>query len=138
MKRIFFLFLVALFFAACGADWSVGPDSGKSGSFDRSYHYYYEADCRYDAVGIYDCSDEYRLSQSVYVRVQMTYDGYVTLNFDGDIYYYDRNEYSEGYDDGDYYYQFYGDDWELTVYEDGSEMIYVDEWKGTATYFYPY
>lgn len=147
MVRIVLFSLSMVLLAACGTDWSVGPDgcdgsdwsvgpSSNGGSVDRSYRYYYVADCRYDSFGAYDCSDDYALPQSVSVRIQITYDGYATLNWDGYIRYYSRGEYSEGYDAGDYYYQFYGDDWELTIYENGSEMIFVDEWEGTATYYY--
>lgn len=127
---------MTLILAACGTDWSVGPSSGGSGSVDRRFWYYYAADCRYDSFGTYDCSDDYSLSSSEEVRIQITYDGYATLDWNGGIFYYDRGEYYTGYDAGDYYYQFYGDDWELTVYENGYEMIYVDKWEGTATYFY--
>ena len=127
--------LIALALVACGGDWSVGPNDGGA-SLNRSFRYYYGVDCRYDSFGSYDCTDYYSLSPSVGVRLQVTRDGYVTLCVDSDCSYYDPGEYDVGYDHGDRYYDFVGDDVRMTVYEDGSEMVYIDGYEGMAYYYY--
>ena len=127
--------LIALALVACGGDSSVGPNDGGA-SLNRSFRYYYGVDCRYDSFGSYDCTDYYSLSPSVGVRLQVTRDGYVTLCVDGDCSYYDPGEYDVGYDHGDRYYDFVGDDVRMTVYDDGSEMVYIDGYEGKAYYYY--
>ena len=134
--------LVAFTLCACGEDWSVGPGdgSGSSGGRPRTvnkrFHYYYGEDCRYDSFGAYDCTDVYALSPSMYVSLQVTYDGYATLCVDNECSYYDPGEYYEGYSHGDYYYDFSGDDTRMTIYMDGSELVYIDTYKGYAYYYY--
>ena len=141
MKNFFALplLLIVLALVACGPDWSVGPDDGGSGGsgMSRRYHYYYGEDCRYDAFGqSYDCSDTYVLSPSMNVDLRITRDGYATLCVDDDCSYYDPGEYYDGYDYGDHYYEFSGDDTRMIVYTDGSELIYIDTYKGYAYYYY--
>ncbi len=150
MKRFFALplLLIALALVACGPDLSVGPDDGGNGggyggggssrSFYKRFYYYYGEDCRYDAFGQpYDCSDyPYILSPSVSVDLRITYDGYATLCIGDDCSYYDPDEYFEGYDRGDRYYEFPGDDERMIVYTDGSELVYIDTYKGYAYYYY--
>ena len=136
--------LVAFTLCACG-DWSVepnnyGPGSGGSNAghyrgVDKRFHYYYGEDCRYNTFGTYDCSDVYVLSPSMYVSLQVTYDGYATLCVDNECSYYDPGEYYQGYD-GVTYYDFPGDDTRMTVYADGAELIYYDSYNGYAYYYY--
>lgn len=141
MNKIFTLSLMlfaTLAFVACGNDWSVGPDDGGAGSsFSRRFHYYYGEDCRYDAFGqSYDCSDTYVLSPSMNVDLRITRDGYATLCVDDDCSYYDPGEYDVGYDGGDRYYDFIGDDTRMTVYADGYELIFIDYYERMAYYYY--
>ena len=139
MKALFVLplFLIALVLVACGPDWSVGPDDGGRGSgMSRRYHYYYGVDCRYDSFGPYDCSDTYVLSPSMNVDLRITYDGYATLCVDDECSYYDPDEYYDGYDHGDHYYEFSDYDTRMIVYTDGTELVYVDNYDGTAYYYY--
>lgn len=139
MKALFVLplFLIALVLVACGPDWSVGPDDGGRGSgMSRRYHYYYGVDCRYDSFGPYDCSDTYVLSPSMNVDLRITRDGYATLCVDDECSYYDPDEYYDGYDHGDHYYEFSDYDTRMIVYTDGTELVYVDNYDGTAYYYY--
>jgi hypothetical protein len=139
MKALFVLplFLIALVLVACGPDWSVGPDDGGRGSgMSRRYHYYYGVDCRYDSFGPYDCSDTYVLSPSMNVDLRITYDGFATLCVDDECSYYDPDEYYDGYDHGDHYYEFSDYDTRMIVYTDGTELVYVDNYDGTAYYYY--
>ena len=132
-----FALLVALVLAACGTDWSVGPDDGGA-TFSKRYRYYYGVDCRYDSFGSYDCSDAYSLSSSMSVRLQITHDGYATLCVDGECSYYDPGEYYSGSDHEGHYYEFSGDDTRMIVYTDGDELIYIDSYEGRAYYYYYY
>ena len=95
MYRVFasFAMLMTLGLAACGTDWSAGPDDGGA-SFSRRFHYYYEVDCRYDAFDQpYDCSDTYTMSPSMSVDLRITHDGYASLCVDDECSYYDPGEY---------------------------------------------
>ena len=147
------LLLIAFALVACGPDLSVGPDDGGYGggsggggyggggssrSFYNRFYYYYGEACRYDAFGqSYDCSDHpYVLSPSVSVDVRITYDGFATFCVNDECSYYDPDEYFEGYDRGDRYYEFPGDDERYIVYTDGSEFIYIDTYEGFADYYY--
>ena len=139
MKALFVLplFLIALVLVACGPDWSVGPDDGGRGSgMSRRYHYYYGVDCRYDSFGPYDCSDTYVLSPSMNVDLRITRDGFATLCVDDECSYYNPDEYYDGYDHGDHYYEFSDYDTRMIVYTDGTELVYVDNYDGTAYYYY--
>jgi hypothetical protein len=131
------LLLIALALVACGPDWSVGPEDGGRGSgMSRRYHYYYGVDCRYDSFGPYDCSDTYSLSSSMSVDLRITRDGYATLCVDDECSYYNPDEYYDGYDHGDHYYEFSDYDTRMIVYTDGTELVYVDNYDGTAYYYY--
>ena len=147
MKHFFAmpLLLIAFALVACGPDWSVGPDDGGSGGrgsngsryFNKRFYYYYGAECGYDAFGqSHDCSDYYVLSPSMNASLQITYDGYATLCVDDECSRYNPGEYYEGYDYGDRYYEFSGDDERMIVYADGSELIYIDTYNGEASYYY--
>ena len=140
MKALFALplFLIAFIPVACGPDWSVGPDDGGRGGsgMSRRYHYYYGVDCRYDSFGPYDCTDTYTLSPSMNVDLRITRDGYATLCVDDECSYYDPDEYYDGYDHGDHYYEFSDYDTRMIVYTDGSELVYVDNYDGMAYYYY--
>ena len=138
MKGFFALLalLVTLALVACGSDWSVGPDDGGA-SFNRRFHYYYEVDCRYDAFGQpYDCSDTYSMSPSMVVDLRVTRDGYATLCVDDNCSYYDPRDYDVGYNHGTRYYDFEGYDTRMVIYADGSELVYIDTYKGDAYYYY--
>ena len=138
MNRIVasFALLVTLALMACGSDWSVGPDDGGS-SFNRRFHYYYEVDCRYDAFDQpYDCSDTYSMSPSMSVDLRITHDGYATLCVDDDCSYYNPRDYDIGYNHGDRYYDFVGDDTRMIVYADGSEVVFINSNKNEAYYYY--
>ena len=138
MNRILALLALLTTFAlvACGSDWSVGPDDGGA-SFNRRFHYYYEVDCRYDAFGQpYDCSDTYSMSPSMVVDLRVTRDGYATLCVDDNCSYYDPRDYDVGYNHGTRYYDFEGYDTRMVIYADGSELVYIDTYKGDAYYYY--
>ena len=138
MKEFFALLalLITLALVACGSDWSVGPDDGGA-SFNRRFHYYYEEDCRYDAFGQpYDCSDTYSMSPSMVVDLRVTRDGYATLCVDDNCSYYDPRDYDVGYNHGTRYYDFEGYDTRMVIYADGSELVYIDTYKGDAYYYY--
>lgn len=138
MKGFFALLalLMTLALMACGSDWSVGPDDGGA-SFNRRFHYYYEVDCRYDAFGQpYDCSDTYSMSPSMVVDLRVTRDGYATLCVDDNCSYYDPRDYDVGYNHGTRYYDFEGYDTRMVIYADGSELVYIDTYKGDAYYYY--
>ncbi|OWV20692.1 hypothetical protein B7982_13910 [Fibrobacter sp. UWB2] len=138
MKGFFALLalLMTLALVACGSDWSVGPDDGGA-SFNRRFHYYYEVDCRYDAFGQpYDCSDTYSMSPSMVVDLRVTRDGYATLCVDDNCSYYDPRDYDVGYNHGTRYYDFEGYDTRMVIYADGSELVYIDTYKGDAYYYY--
>ncbi len=127
---------MTLALVACGSDWSVGPDDGGA-SFNRRFHYYYEVDCRYDAFGQpYDCSDTYSMSPSMVVDLRVTRDGYATLCVDDNCSYYDPRDYDVGYNHGTRYYDFEGYDTRMVIYADGSELVYIDTYKGDAYYYY--
>ena len=127
---------MTLALVACGSDWSVGPDDGGA-SFNRRFHYYYEVDCRYDAFGQpYDCSDTYSMSPSMVVDLRVTRDGYATLCVDDNCSYYDPHDYDVGYNHGTRYYDFEGYDTRMVIYADGSELVYIDTYKGDAYYYY--
>ena len=127
---------MTLALVACGSDWSVGPDDGGA-SFNRRFHYYYEVDCRYDAFGQpYDCSDTYSMSPSMVVDLRVTRDGYATLCVDDNCSYYDPRDYDVGYNHGTHYYDFEGYDTRMVIYADGSELVYIDTYKGDAFYYY--
>ena len=127
---------MTLALVACGSDWSVGPDDGGA-SFNRRFHYYYEVDCRYDAFGQpYDCSDTYSMSPSMVVDLRVTRDGYATLCVDDNCSYYDPRDYDVGYNQGTRYYDFEGYDTRMVIYADGSELVYIDTYKGDAYYYY--
>ncbi len=128
--------LVTLALMACGSDWSVGPSDGGA-SFSRRFHYYYEVDCRYDAFDQpYDCSDTYSMSPSMSVDLRITHDGYATLCVDDDCSYYNPRDYDIGYNHGDRYYDFVGDDTRMIVYADGSEVVFINSNKNEAYYYY--
>lgn len=147
MKRLFakFASLVvmasAVCLVACGENWDVGSGAGYGGgsgsqSFNKRFYYYYGEDCRYDSFGAYNCSEIYSLSSYMTVSLNVTYDGYATLCVDDDCDFYSPNEYDVGYDHGDRYYEFPGDDERMIVYADGSELVYIDTYIGEAYYYY--
>lgn len=140
LRTASFFFIVALtaMLSGCGDDWTTG-NSEFADRFNGRFRFYYGEECRYDSFGPYNCSGVHSISPSMPVSLQIQYDGYAILRLDGETFRYDEFEYSEGYDkDGRYYYQFYETDGSVTVYDDGSEVIYVDTWAGEAFYYYEY
>lgn len=70
------------------------------------------------------------------VDLRITRDGYATLCVDDECSYYNPDEYYDGYDHGDHYYEFSDYDTRMIVYTDGTELVYVDNYDGTAYYYY--
>ena len=126
--------LVAPFFAFLISGCAVDPDADGA-RFSRSFRYYYIEDCRYDAVGTYDCSGDRVLSPSYKVTIRVDSDGLATLNLDGESYYYTESQYRDGYDDGAYF-MFKLGDVDVKIYKNGSEMSVWDFWNGLVTFYY--
>jgi len=132
-KASFFSVLLCL--CACGD--LTGDPAADGARFNERFHFYYEQDCRFDAVGVYDCGNIYSISPSISVGLRVDSDGLANLNVNGDRYYYLENEYDEGYDiDYGGFFRFYQDDTELVIYKDGWEMALWDNWNGTVTYYF--
>lgn len=124
--------------AACGSDWGVG-DPERADIFRGRFRYYYAESCRSDAFGkIYDCKGVYSLERSMPVSLLIEWDGYAVLNLDGTTYRYYEQDYSWGDDGISSFYQFYENDESITVYTDGSEMVYINNWTGEAIFYYSY
>ena len=137
MKRLLLILASALLFTACGGDWTVSGSPDADGAiFSRSYRYYYVMDCRYDSFGLYDCSYEEPVSPAYTASLRIDSDGFASLNLDGrNNFYYTERQYDSGSDDYGRYYYFYENDWELTFYKDGSELIFWDTDENTATVY---
>ena len=128
--------LAALLLAACGGDWTAGSPHADGAIFDRSFRYYYVMDCRYDSIELYDCSYEEPVSPAYTASLRIDSDGFASLNLDGrNNFYYTERQYDSGSDDYGRYYYFYENDWELTFYKDGSELIFWDTYENTATIY---
>lgn len=128
---------MASFFALCLSGCAVDP--GADGAlFSRSFRYYYMEECRYDAIGPYDCSDVVDVGRSYKVTLRVDSDGFAVLDWDGESYYYTRSQYEEGYDDGAYF-VFRVDRYrtiDVKIYKNGSEMSVWDSWNGLVTFYY--
>ncbi len=137
MKRLLLILASALLFTACGGDWTVSGSPDADGAiFSHSYRYYYVMDCRYDSFGLYDCSYEEPVSPAYTASLRIDSDGFASLNLDGrNSFYYTERQYDSGSDDYGRYYYFYENDWELTFYKDGSELIFWDTDENTATVY---
>ena len=137
MKRLLLILASALLFTACGGDWTVSGSPDADGAiFSRSYRYYYVMDCRYNSFGLYDCSYEEPVSPAYTASLRIDSDGLASLNLDGrNNFYYTERQYDSGSDDYGRYYYFYENDWELTFYKDGSELIFWDTDENTATVY---
>ena len=132
----FALFGLALFLASCGGDWVNGSPEADGAIFSRSFRYYYVMDCRYDSFGLYDCSLADPVSPAYTASLRIDSDGFASLNLDGyNNFYYTERQYDSGSDDYGRYYYFYENDWELTLYRDGSELIFWDTRENTATVY---
>jgi hypothetical protein len=123
-----------LLLAACG-DWTAG-DSSNDDLFHGRFHYFYSSEFSYDSHGPYDCTEVYSMSPHMTVDLRIEYDGFASLRIDDETGRYYEPEYSQGYDHGRYYYQFYDGNLEITVYADGEELIILDTWDGKAYYYY--
>jgi len=125
---------LALLTAGCG-DLSIGPGSGDY-QFNKWFYYYYSEQCRYDAVGTYDCGRLDSVRPTYKVSLKIDGDGFATLNLDGDYYYYSSREYDSGYDsDFGGYYRFYEDGEQLDVYKDGYALAFWGD-DGYVTFYY--
>lgn len=128
------MLLWSLLLCACG---DLGPSPAADGArFSRSFRYYYVEECRYDRLGTYDCGLVASVSPSYHASLRIDSDGMATLRLDGASYYYFESEYDEGHDNyGGGFYQFYENDGEVTLYKDGSELIFWNTWDNTATVY---
>ena len=127
--------LALLLLAACG-DWTAGSPDADGAVFNRSYRYYYVKDCRFDGIGLFDCSLADPVSPAYTASLRIDSDDLATLNLDGGYNrYYTTHEYTWGNDDYGSYYYFYDNGWELTFYKDGSELIFWDTDENTATVY---
>ena len=140
-KASFFAVLLAVLFSFTACD--LGPDPAADGArFNRRFHYYYDEDCRADAIGAFDCGLVRVLTPSMTVGLRIDSDGLATLSIDGEYFYFLESEYDEGYDpDYGRYYHFYGvyqNTDELTIYKDGLTMAYWDNDHGLVTYYFMY
>ena len=137
MKRLLLILASALLFTACGGDWTVSGSPDADGAiFSRSYRYYYVMDCRYDSFGLNDCSLADPVSPAYTASLRIDSDGLASLTLDDEFnFYYTERQYNSGSDDYGRYYYFYENDWELTFYKDGSELIFWDTDENTATVY---
>ena len=136
LKVLVLMALVALLLAACGGDWTAGSSQADGAIFDRSFRYYYVMDCLYDSFGLYDCSYEEPVSPAYTASLRIDSDGFASLNLDGrNNFYYTEREYGSDHDDVGSYYYFYENDWELSLYKNGSELIFWDTRGNTATVY---
>ena len=127
--------LALLLLVACG-DWTPGSPDADGAVFNRSYRYYYVMDCRFDGIGLFDCSLADPVSPAYTASLRIDSDDLATLSLDGSYsYYYTTHEYTSGHDDYGSYYYFYDNGWELTFYKDGSELIFWDTDENTATVY---
>ncbi|MCQ2098650.1 MAG: hypothetical protein MJY87_12015 [Fibrobacter sp.] len=123
----------SLFLSACG-DLTAGPVVSDA-RFSRTFRYYYVTDCRFDRFGLYDCGATQSVSPSYVVRIRVDGMGDATLNLDGESYFFRDGTFSEDWDEfGGYFYFVDGND-ELSLYKDGSELIFWDTWNNTATIY---
>ena len=137
MKKLLSFIAIVLLLTACGGDWTItGSPDADGAVFSRSYRYYYVKDCRYDSIGLYDCSLSDPVSPAYTASLRIDSDDLATLTLDGGYpRYYTTHEYTSGSDDYGSYYYFYDNDWELTLYKDGSELIFWDIYENTATIY---
>ena len=137
LKKGLFSLVFALVLAACGGDWTVtGSPEADGAIFDRSFRYYYVMDCRFDGLGLYDCSYADPVSPAYTASLRIDSDGFASLNLDGRYsYYYTGREYDSDVDDYGSYYYFYENDWELSLYKNGSQLIFWDIYSNTATVY---
>lgn len=133
--KMTFALAALLLLAACG-DWTAGSPDADGAVFNRSYRYYYVMDCRFDGIGLFDCSLAAPISPAYTASLRIDSDDLATLSLDGSYsYYYTTHEYTSGHDDYGSYYYFYDNGWELTFYKDGSELIFWDTDENTATVY---
>ncbi|SHH35685.1 hypothetical protein SAMN05720761_11335 [Fibrobacter sp. UWCM] len=135
-RKIFLVAFLPLLLAACGGDWTAGSPDADGALFNRSFRYYYVMDCRYDSFGLYDCSYEEPVSPAYTASLRIDSDGFASLNLDGrNNFYYTERQYGSGHDDDGSYYYFYEDDYELSLYKNGSQLIFWDTRENTATVY---
>lgn len=133
LARVPFFCVVAcsLFLSGCG---DLGEDPILSDAyFSRTFRYYYEQECEFDDYGIDErrCGRVRPLSPAYVVRIRIDGFGDASLNMDGTELRYRDGSYTERWDA----FYFYEDDEELTVYKDGSEIIFWDLEYGIATIY---
>lgn len=123
----------ALFLNACG-DLAADPVLSDA-RFSRTFRYYYITECRYDAHGIYDCGRTESLSPAYVVRIRVDGSGDASLNLDGESYFYRAGTFDEMNAGDGWFFNFYEDNEELTIYQDGSEMYFWDTWNNRVTIY---
>ena len=135
MKKSLFLVSIVLLLAACG-DWTAGSPDADGAVYSRSFRYYYAMDCRFDGIGLFDCSLADPVSPAYTASLRIDSDDLATLTLDdGYPRYYTTRDYTSGRDDYGSYYYFYDNGWELTFYKDGSELIFWDTDDNMATLY---
>lgn len=128
--------LAMLLLVGCGGDWVAGDPDADGARFNRTFRYYFAQECRYDSFGVYDCEYAESISPAMNVKLRVDSDGLATLNVDGENFVYLEREYKDGYDpDYGAYFEFYEDDGIVTIYKDGSELIFWDSDNNTATFY---
>lgn len=127
MKKLC-LALLALFIVGC--DYSgegVGYDV-----FNDRFHYYYS-----DVCDDFDrCDGVVSISPSYTASLRIEYDGFATLNLDGDIYQYFASSYIRDVDSYGEYYEFTEDGWITRVYLNGDILVIYDSYSGISYYYY--
>ena len=136
LNALALLALVALLLVACDGNCLAGSPQADGALFNRSFRYYYVMDCRYDSFGLYDCGYEEPVSPAYTASLRIDSDGFAALNLDGEYdFYYTEREYNLRHDDYGSYYSFSENDWDLSLYRDGSQLIFWDTYENTATVY---
>ena len=138
MKRclVIVAVLAALLLTACGDSDNYVTSGGPRTTFRDTFTYYYSQECDYDEFGDYGCYKAKSLPWSFSISVKVQDDGYAVLVFGDERYIYYGDEYEWGADDRGYYYQFPVKGGLLTVFDDGSEAIYSQDYPLLETHYY--
>lgn len=127
----FFVVSACIFLNGCG-DLAADPIVSDA-RFSRTFRYYYEQECEFDDFGIdeWSCSRAKPLNPAYVVRIRIDNFGDASLSMDGTELRYRDGSYRERWDA----FYFYEDDEELTIYKDGTEIIFWDLEYGIATIY---
>ena len=136
MKKLLSILALTSLLTACGGEWTVGSPEADGAVFSRSFRYYYAMDCNYDSFGLYNCGHADPISPAYTASLRIDSDDLATLTLDGDYpRYYTTHDYDSGVDDYGSYYYFRENDWELSLYKNGSQLIFWDTYDNTATVY---